>query len=176
MWQVYTMKIIIAVNYFRKTLHHRCLKSFWICLGFWICQRSEYTGVLNMPVLWICQGSGCTTVLNISGLHGSRNMPEYAWIILGYAWSCFFVKLKTLKMNSFTCILAKSLSNFVHDFCEDCFPKSKLLFAANRLVCLNISTIRYMQIPNRRPTRASYIFTSRLDTSGLKIRSGLKKF
>ena len=57
-------------------------------------------GVLNKPGLWICQGSeyasgseyvkgsGYTTVLNMPGLHRVLNMPEYAWIIPGYAWLC----------------------------------------------------------------------------------------
>ena len=36
-------------------------------------------------------------------------------------------------------VFAKSLSNLVHDFSEDCFYKSKLLLAANRLIYLNMS-------------------------------------
>ena len=45
-------------------------------------------------------------------------------------------------MNSFKRIFqefAKSLSNLVHDFWEDCFHEPKLLLAANRLIHLNIS-------------------------------------
>ena len=44
-------------------------------------------------------------------------------------------------MISFTQIFkvfAKSLSNLVHDFWEDCFFKPKLLLAANRLICSNL--------------------------------------
>ena len=36
-------------------------------------------------------------------------------------------------------VFAKSLSNFVHGFLEDCLHKPKLLLAANRLIYLNIS-------------------------------------
>ena len=47
------------VNSFRRELHRGCLKGFSICLGlgicitpgFCLCQGSEYTRVLNMPVL-----------------------------------------------------------------------------------------------------------------------------
>ena len=57
--QAYTAKIIvicennysIAVNYFRKTFHRRCLTWFWIYLGFWICQRSECTMVVKVLLL-----------------------------------------------------------------------------------------------------------------------------
>ena len=79
---------MICENNFRKVLHCRCLGWFWIWLGFWICQHSEYTGFLNILGLWICQGSGYTTILNIPGLHRVVNMPEYAWIIPGYVWVC----------------------------------------------------------------------------------------
>ena len=34
---------------FYKMFHHRFLKVFWICLGFWIYQGSEYVRVLNIP-------------------------------------------------------------------------------------------------------------------------------
>ena len=33
---------------------YQIFKNFPICLGFWICQRSEYSGVLNVPGFWIC--------------------------------------------------------------------------------------------------------------------------
>ena len=36
-------------------------------------------------------------------------------------------------------VFAKSLSNLVHDFWEDCCPNPKLLLAADRLIYLNIS-------------------------------------
>ena len=54
--------------------------------------------------------------------------------------SSFLVKLQVLKMNSFTRIFkvsAKSLSNLVHDFWENCFRTPKLLLAASRLIYLN---------------------------------------
>ena len=73
------MQIIIAVNYFRKTVHRRCLTGLWICLNFWKYQRSEYTGVLNMVLvlnmtgLWMYHGS-------MPELHRVPNMPEYNWL------------------------------------------------------------------------------------------------
>ena len=74
-------------NYFCKILNRRCLT------GYWICQASEYTRalnvplVLNMPRLWIYQGSEYTRFLsmpgsciyegsNMPGLHSILNMPE----------------------------------------------------------------------------------------------------
>ena len=119
--QKYLAKIIIVVNYFHKALHHKCLAVFWICLGFWIYQRSEYTRVRGFWVyqdceyagfwtcfwFWICEDSGYTKVLNMHGtintnsninsfmkyakLHRVLIMAEYAWIILGYAWLCLNV-------------------------------------------------------------------------------------
>ena len=56
--------------------------------------------------------------------------------------SLSLVQLQALKINSSTCVFkvfAKDLSNLVHDFLEDCFPKPKRLLAANRLIYLNIS-------------------------------------
>ena len=87
----------IAVNYFRKTPHRRFLTGFWICIGFLICHRSEYTVVPNIPGFWICiwfwicQGSGYTKVLNMPGLHRVFNIPEYDRIIPGYDWLCLNV-------------------------------------------------------------------------------------
>ena len=89
----------------------------------------------------------------------------------------FLVKLQTLKMNSFTSIftdLGKSLCNFVHNFCEDFFPKQKPLLAANTLIYLNISTISYIKIYDARSPRASYFLLHKIDTSSLKIRPVLK--
>ena len=48
--------------------HLTCLTGFWRCLGFWMCQKSEYDTVVYARVyteFWIC--------LNIP-----QNMPEYA--------------------------------------------------------------------------------------------------
>ena len=55
-----------------------------MCLGFWI------VGVLNIPGLWLCFWFW-TTVVNMAGLYKVLNMPEYAWIIPGYAWLCLNV-------------------------------------------------------------------------------------
>ena len=95
------MKIIIAVNYFRKTIHGRCLRGYELASdfqyanvlnipGFCIYQSSEYARVLNiLPVLhisgfWIYHGS-------MPGLHRVLNMPECAQIIPGYGWLCLNV-------------------------------------------------------------------------------------
>ena len=54
----------------------------------------------------------------------------------------FFVKLQVYKwINShvFFKVFAKSLSNVVYDFWEDCFHNPKLLLAANTLIYSNIS-------------------------------------
>ena len=80
--------------------------------GFWICKGSEYTRVLNMPLVLkmpafrICQGSKYTKALNMPLVlnlprfwtnQGSEyvrvnrvlNMPKYAWLRLAeYAWKC----------------------------------------------------------------------------------------
>ena len=88
--QAYTTKIIIAVNYLGKKFHRRCLTGFWICLGFWICQRSEYTGVSNIPGLLTCQGSEYVRVLDIPRLYCKYARVtrgfEYAWICLNNSW------------------------------------------------------------------------------------------
>ena len=52
-WKANIAKIIIAVDYFCKSLRCRCLTGFPIYLGFWICHGSEYVRVLNMPRFWI---------------------------------------------------------------------------------------------------------------------------
>ena len=52
-WKANIAKIIIAVDYFCKTLRCRCLTGFPIYLGFRACQDSEYVRVLNMPRFWI---------------------------------------------------------------------------------------------------------------------------
>ena len=46
-WKANIAKIIIAVDYFCKSLRCRCLTGFPIYLGFWICHGSEYAKVLN---------------------------------------------------------------------------------------------------------------------------------
>ena len=96
------MKIIIAVNYLYKTLHRRCLTEFWISLGIWICQGSEF---LNIPGFWIYQSWEHTRVLNMllvlsmSGYwiyHGFKYTrftqgSEYAWIWLSNSWICYIM-------------------------------------------------------------------------------------
>ena len=93
------MKMIVAFNYIRKTLHRRYLTGFWICRRFWIYQRSEYTGFLNIPGFWIYQGGEYARVLNMSGFciyHGSKYArftqdSKSVWITPGYAWLCLNV-------------------------------------------------------------------------------------
>ena len=80
-WKTNIAKIIIAVNYFSKTLHRRFLTEFWICLWFW----TEYARVLGMclvlntPGSWIYDGSEHARIIQDF---------EYPWIIPEYAWSC----------------------------------------------------------------------------------------
>ena len=69
-------------------------------------------------------------------------------------------------MNSFTRIFQgfSSLSNFVHDFWEDCFYKPKLLLAANRVIYLNIS-ISISKIHDPQPL-VRHSFLHSITTSG----------
>ena len=81
--------------------------------------------------------------------------------------------------NEFICtyfsrFLSKSLSNLVHDFREDCFRKTKLLLAANRLIYLNI-LIGLWKIQSPAPSCAIAGFLHRISTSGVKNRPVLKK-
>ena len=94
------VKIIIAVNYFYKTLHRRCLTGFWICFEFWICQHSENTGVLNMPGLFVYRAIlNMLLILSMWGFwiyHSFKyvrvtQVCEYVWIISGYVWLCLNV-------------------------------------------------------------------------------------
>ena len=91
-WKADIVKMSIAVHYFCKTLHHRCFTAFWIWMD------SEYTRILNMPLvlsmsrIWICQGSehvsgsqyarvlNMPQVLNMSGSQHTRvwNMPGFS--------------------------------------------------------------------------------------------------
>ena len=63
-WKADIVKMSIAVHYFCKTLHHRCFT------GFWIWMDSEYTRILNMPL-----------VLSMSRV---LNMPGF-WTCLGFS-------------------------------------------------------------------------------------------
>ena len=56
--------------------------------------------------------------------------------------SLFLVTLHVSKRtysHLFLKVFVKSLSNFIYDFWEDSFHKTKLLLAANRLIFLNMS-------------------------------------
>ena len=83
MWVVDIAKIVIAVNYLRKTLQRRCLTEFWTYLWFynvsefWRYQSSEYTS-----------GSEYARVLNMLMWNRVLNMLEYAWLIPEYVWLC----------------------------------------------------------------------------------------
>ena len=63
-WKADIVKMSIAVHYFCKTLHHRCFTAFWIWMD------SEYTRILNMPL-----------VLSMSRV---LNMPGF-WTCLGFS-------------------------------------------------------------------------------------------
>ena len=77
------MKITIAVNNFWKTLHHRCLTVFWICLGFWF----------ELPGFWICWDyTGFQICLNNFWI--CLNMPKYARICLNLTeWLLFYFRI-----------------------------------------------------------------------------------
>ena len=48
MWKADIAKVIIAVTYFRKTLHRRCLTGFLIYQGSEYASGFEYARILNM--------------------------------------------------------------------------------------------------------------------------------
>ena len=87
----YAIMVIICENSY--SLHRRCLSGFWIGFGFWICQASEYTRALNVPLVlntsgfWIYQCSEYTRVLNMPGSCIYQD-SEYARITQhsNYAW------------------------------------------------------------------------------------------
>ena len=82
--------------------------------------------------------------------------------------SSFLVKLQVLKKihsHMFFKVFAKSLSNLVHVFWEDCFHNQKLLLAVNRVIYLNNIN---MYIKNSRspvPLR-TIVFLNRITISG----------
>ena len=106
-------KIIIAFNYFRKTLHFKSLKEFWICVVFKISQLFEYSRTVNMPGFWVSrvtrglpifckydrvlsmrrdaimkgfwnfEDSEYARFLHMQALHKVLNMLEYGWIMPG---------------------------------------------------------------------------------------------
>ena len=70
-------------------------------------------------------------------------------------------------------VFPKSSSNLVYDFWEDCFPKPKLILAANRLINLNTS-IGISKFTVLGPLKR-HSFLHRITTSGVKIKPVLKK-
>ena len=71
-------------------------------------------------------------------------------------------------------VFAKSLSNLAHDSWEDCFPKPKLLLAAdNRPIYLNMPPAKPKIHSSRSPRAPSFLH--RMTTSGAQIRPVLKK-
>ena len=65
---------------------------------------------------------------------------------------------------------AKGLSNFVHDFWEDCFRKPELLLAANMLIYFNTSTNRDIENLLRLLPLSPILFLYRIITSRVKTR------
>ena len=80
-WKADIAKLILAFNYFWK----HSIVDVWQVFG---CARvlNEYLRVSNTPGFWICQDSEYTRVLNMSALHRVLNMNEYVWIIPEYTW------------------------------------------------------------------------------------------
>ena len=98
------------INYFRNMLQGSEYASVLNILGFYICPGSEYTRVLNMPLVlnmsefWISQLSEYTKVLNMplllnlpgfwicqgyTGFWICLNMPDYIWLNMsGSVWIC----------------------------------------------------------------------------------------
>ena len=103
-------KIIVAFNYFRKTLHLKSLRGFWICRffnmsGFWIFQDCQYARVLNfqgctgftyfskcdkvlnmredaiMEGFWVFQKSEYARFLHMQALHKVLGTSEHCWIL-----------------------------------------------------------------------------------------------
>ena len=67
-------KIIVAFNYFHKTLHPKSLRGLWICIGFYICQCSECSTIASMPRFWIFRVAQSLLVfINMTGF----------WICIG---------------------------------------------------------------------------------------------
>ena len=77
------VKLVAAVNYFRKTLFVRSLEEFSIRLN--LCKL-----VSSFEYAWVCLGSEYTAIwLNITNYAKVLNMPQYNWIFLNrhkYAW------------------------------------------------------------------------------------------
>ena len=86
------------MKHFRKTLHLKSLRGFWICARFLICQGSEYSRNVSMPAFWssrvvnmrwnaIMEGcwlfkdSEYARFQDMQALQKVLNMPEYSWIM-----------------------------------------------------------------------------------------------
>ena len=91
-WKDDIMKIIMAVNYFRKTLHRRCLIRSWIYEGSEYARVQSMSLALNMKGFWIYEWSEYVRVIQDS---------EYTWIVAAYAKLC-------LNMSSYAGICLKS--------------------------------------------------------------------
>ena len=82
---------------------------------------------------WIYQGSGYTTVLNMPELRKALNIPEYAWIIPGYAWLCLNVS-KSVWLTVWFCFLFqneyfyKKDSKFAVTFGERVGPGARIKY------------------------------------------------
>ena len=71
--------VIIAVNYFCKTLHPRYLTGFWMCFWFWIYQSSEYAKVMQgCECVWICLNNSWIYLIVSEYAWTYLNVPEYA--------------------------------------------------------------------------------------------------
>ena len=75
----------IAFNYFWKMLHRRYLAGLWTSPGFSTFQVFEYVSFLNIPGLCICQGSEYTRTLSIPLV---LNM-SVLWIREGFEYASF---------------------------------------------------------------------------------------
>ena len=67
-------KIIVALNYFCNTLYLKSLGEYWICIEFSVCQRSEYSRIVNMPGFWVSKVT--------QGLRIFENLAGF-WICVG---------------------------------------------------------------------------------------------
>ena len=85
-WKPDIAKIVIVINWFRKTLHCRCLTSFWIYQGSECGSCFEYARAQGL----IYQCTSMPLVLNIEGLFWIYEGSEYAIVThsFDHAWIC----------------------------------------------------------------------------------------
>ena len=134
MWKADIAKIIIAVYYFSKMLHHGCLTGFQVRFGPWIYGGSEYVSgskyarVLNITGFWTCQDYEYARTtqssryawicLNMPELFLNRpdssrvclNMSEYMWMCLNMSeWLLLYMSLlqPLVYLNTWLLILMK---------------------------------------------------------------------